>query len=195
MSVPIMIGQTLKDYYIPSGGNNKATFYTPSPKTGGTTGMTRTVWYIGFGSRYEILDSKAMNGEPTSIETKFVEVTAGKVLLHKTTSTGLFETNKKRYFDPPLVLLKLPPSTGKSAWSYTEYGGDSYKCTSVFTTVTYNGVSTKAIKLVRKAEFGTYTDYYVYGVGFWSSKIETASGESMVSDKFKSLSFDKEADR
>ena len=106
-SVKVM-GQSLKDFYILSQSNyNKASFYSPS-KTGGRTGMTRVIYYVSNDDgTYDITDANIIQGQPSAIVTQTVKFTATQVLMTKSVSTTMLETNKKQSYEPERTLLKM----------------------------------------------------------------------------------------
>lgn len=192
-SVNVM-GQTLKDFYIPSQSNyNKASFYSPS-QTGERTESTRVIYYINNGDEtWDIVDANMFQGKPTAIVTQTVKISTTEVKMIKSVSTGLFETNKKRNYEPSRILLKMPPTGQSLTWTILGEGGDKpTKYTSSWTTVIVEGVSKKAIKVVSQ-----YTDwkaktisYYAQGIGLMKTDFIDEDGTVIPFEKFDGLSYE-----
>lgn len=190
----IVVGQNLKNFYIPSQSNyNKASFYSPG-KTGERTGMTRVIYYTDNGDgTFDVLDSHMFQGQPSAILTQTVKFTPSEVKLVKTVSTTMFEINKKQTYDPPETLLKMPAVGHTATWT-TPGEGDSKptKYTSSWTTVTVDGQSKKAIKVISQ-----YTGwksktvlYYVEGIGLMKTDFVDENGVTKPFEKFDGLSYE-----
>lgn len=189
-----VIGQSLKDFYIPSQSNyNKASFYSPN-QTGGRTDMTRVIYYVNNNDgTYDITDAHMFNGEPSAIVTQTIKFTATEVKMTKSVSTGLLETNKKRNYEPAKVLLKMPPAGQTSTWTIPgEEGDDPTKYISSWTTVTVEGVSKKAIKVTSQyAGWKSKTvSYYVQGIGLMKTDFIDEKGVTKPFEKFDGLSYE-----
>jgi hypothetical protein len=187
-------GQNLKDFYIPSQSNyNKASFYTPG-KNGERTEMTRVIYYTdNSDGTFDLLDAHMFQGQPSAIVTQTVKFTANEVKLVKTVSTTMFETNKKQTYDPPKTLLKMPAAGQTATWTTPGEGGDEpTKYTSSWTTVTVDGQSKKAIKVISQ-----YTGwksktvlYYVEGIGLMKTDFVDENGATKPFEKFDGLSYE-----
>lgn len=192
-SVNVM-GQSPKDYYIPKQSNfNKASFYTPS-KTGGRTDMTRVIYYVDNGDgTFDNTDAKMFQGKPSAISTQTVMFTATEVKMTKSVSTSMFETNKKQTYEPARTLLKMPAAGQTASWTIPSESGDKQTVfTSSWTTVTIDGASKKAIKVVSQ-----YTgwksksvSYYVEGIGLNKTEFIGEDGITIPLENFDGLSFE-----
>jgi len=188
-------GQSIKDYFIPDSQFNKATFYSPS-KTGERTEETRTIYYVNKGATYEIMDAKMFKGTPLSIVTETVVLTQTEVKMTKSVLTNIMETNKKQYYNPPRTILKIPIA-GQTV-RYTDIPGThGQKCIASWTTVTIDGVTKKAIKVISipnnpedAKDFGKTIEYYVKGIGLWKSEAQASDGETIIFDEFDQLEND-----
>ncbi len=183
-------GQTVKDYFIPASPNNKSNFYSPN-KTGGRTEMTRTIYYIKRGNTYDITNSPMYNSKPSAIQTMTVEITTNSVIMIKSTSTTMFETNKKKSYNPTRTILKMPAAGQTINWTYIDIPGDKIKCLASWTKVNINGVKMDALKVVKQIEgFDIKTiEYYVKGIGLWKTEMK-GDGITQTSDKFDGLQYD-----
>jgi len=170
-------GQTVKDFFIPSSPKNKATFYSPS-KTGGRTGMSKTIYYVKKGDYYEITTAPMTDGKPTAITTRTITLSNNEVKMTKSVSTTMFETNKQKTHNPPTVLLIMPSNGESKKWSYTQISGDLANCTTSWTTITVKGQELKAIKLEEEVVdgFGILIEYYVQGIGLWKTDFKGSDG-------------------
>jgi len=184
-------GQTIKDFFIPETGYNKVSFYTPG-LSGERTEMTRTLYYVKDGDLYNLTDAKLFNGQPSSIQTITVEFTNNEVKMVKSTSTTMFETNKKISYNPPRIILKMPSFGNTSKWSFIDIPGDKINCTAKWINIKVNGIDEKALKVIQEIEgFGAkIIEYYVKGVGLWKTKIQGSDGTSQTTDEFDGLDFD-----
>lgn len=192
-SVKVM-GQSLKDFYIPSQSNyNKASFYSPS-KTGGRTDMTRVIYYVSNNDgTYDITDAHIFQGQPSAIETQTVKFTATQVVMTKSVSTGLLETNKKRNYDPAQILLKIPATGQTTTWSIPQDDGKTKtNYISSWTTVKVDGVSKKAIKVT--SQWSSWklktVEYYVEGIGLWKTEFIDEDGKTEPFENFDGLSYE-----
>jgi len=183
--------QTISEFFIPSAPNNKATLYTPS-QTGGRTGMTRVIYYIKKGDYFEITDAPMMDGQPSSIQTRTVTLTNNEVRMTKSVSTTMFETNRQRTHNPPIVLLAMPANGQTKKWSYTQISGDVVNCTTTWTTVNVDNQELKAIKLEEEVVdgFGISIEYYVQGIGLWKTDFKGSDGKVQPFERFDQLSND-----
>lgn len=189
-----VMGQNLKDYYVPNQLNyNKASFYSPG-KNGERTEMTRVIYYINNeNGTFDVLDSHMFQGQPSAIETQTIKFTTAEVKLVKTVSTSMFETNKKTTYNPPKTLLKMPTVGQIATWTTQGEGGDKpTKYTSSWTNVTVDGQSKKAIKVVSQ-----YTGwkskqvaYYVEGIGLMKTDFINEKGVTKPFEKFDGLSYE-----
>lgn len=189
-----VVGQNLKDFYIPSQSNyNKASFYSPG-KTGERTDMTRVIYYTNNeDGTFDVLDAHMFQGRPTAIVTQTIKITANEIKMIKSVSTGLMETNKKRTYEPAQTLLKMPAAGQTATWTTPGEGGDEpTKYTSSWTTVTVDGQSKKAIKVVSQ-----YTGwksktvlYYVEGIGLMKTDFVDENGVTKPFEKFDGLSYE-----
>jgi hypothetical protein len=84
------------------------------------------------------------------------------------------------------------PLPGQTISWITNQGKGIYKFTASWTTVSINGKTKKAIKLIKTIEGFTayYTEYYVKGIGLWQSEIISENGKVQTSDKFNGLTYD-----
>lgn len=193
MTTATVLGQSMKDFYIPQSDYNKASFYSPS-QTGERTSMTRVIYYIlNDDGSYDIMDANMMEGKPTSIITQTVLITATGVKMTKSISTSLLETNKQQSYEPPRVLLKMPLAGQTATWIFQgEEGAKPTKFTSSWTTVTVDGVSKKAIKVVSQyTGWASKTvTYYVQGIGMMKMEFIGEDGKTKPFENFDGLSYE-----
>lgn len=183
---------TIKNFFIPDLPNNRATFYTPDNTTGGQTSMTRMIYYVRNGSFLDIIDTHMFDGQPSSIVTRIVQFTSNEVKMVKSVLTSVGVTNKKQSYNPPQTLLKMPAAGQTISWTFTDFAGDTYKCTASWVIVSIDGKQRKAIR-VNKAIPGLTAreiEYYVSGIGFWKSDIQSSDGKIQTADKFDELEYD-----
>lgn len=189
----LAVGQTFKNFYIPSEGNNKASFYSPG-KSGERTDMKRVIYYTDNGDgTFDVMDAHMFQGNPTAIVTQTIKITSTEVKLLKTTSTTMFETNKKQYHDPAKTLLKIPVAGQTASWTTQgERGDEPTKYTASWTTVNVDGKSKKALKVVSQ-----YTGwkskqvmYYVEGIGLMKTDFIDENGTTKPFEKFDGLSYE-----
>ena len=151
-----ILPQSIKDYYIASEPNyNKASFHIAL--IGKTTSLMvkKVIYYLrNNDGGYDISDvtiasMPTVHGGkwlPTAIGTRTVQFTTTEVKMSKSVSSDMSGVvNKKVSYEPPQVLLIMPPAT----WSIPD-GGDSKDrtdYTSTWTKVIVGGISKKAIKV------------------------------------------------
>ena len=189
-----VMGQSPKDYYIPSQSNyNKASFYSPS-ETGGRTDMTRVIYYEkNEDGTYDNTDAHMFQGQPSAIVTQTVKFTATEVKMIKSVSTTMLETNKKQTYEPARTLLKMPQTGQTATWTVPGEGGSKPTIfTSSWTTLTVNGVNKKVIKVVSQ-----YTgwksksvSYYVEGIGLYKTEFISEDGSKTPFENFDGLSYE-----
>lgn len=191
VNIATIAGQTVKSYFIPTNGYNKATFYTPNKTTGEATEMTRRIYYVQKGTSYDLTDAKLFQGQPSSIVTKTVQFVGNEVKMIKSISTDLTVTNKKRTYNPAQTIFKLPAVGQTATWTIPSVGDGTLKYTASWTTVVVDGKTKKAIKVVETIPnfSAKMVEYYVSGIGLWKSEIQS-EGKSQTSDKFDELSYD-----
>ena len=189
-------GQSIKDYYIPDAAYNKANFYSTDKTTGERIGMTRVIWYNNKGENYDIVDEHMTDGQIGSVVIKTVQFSSTEVKMIKKISNSVFaKTNTQQDYDPPIILLKMPPAGQTLTWSYIESPGSNDKPTkfiSSWTTVTVNGEKKQAIKVVSQYT-GMKTkmiSYYVKGIGLLKTEMITSAGETIIMDHFDRLEYD-----
>ena len=161
----------IKDYFIPSNGNNKSVYFSPNAETGNRSGISTTKWFIlNSDGTYEVISAGFVNGKTTSILSKFIKITDDEIKVYKTVSTTMFETNKKRMYYSERVFLKLPKGKTKTSWEYTDQKEETYICFSEWVGVNVKGQNKKAIKVTRQVKDIDWTktiEYYVQGIGLW----------------------------
>lgn len=168
----------IKDYFLPSDGNNKSVYYMPDPKTGDKTGVSTTNWFIKeIDGSYQVIRASFFKSSTMSIITEFINITNNEIKVFKTASTTMFETNRKKTYYPARVYLKMPKGNIKSVWEYTRTTEETDICTSEWITVNIDGQTKKAIKVKRqlKGQPDLFTtELYVKGIGLW--KISVSNG-------------------
>lgn len=190
-----IVGQSVKDFYIPSKSNyNKASFYSPNPMTGERTEMTRVIYYVkNDDGNYDVTDAHLFQGQPSSILTQTVLISTTEIKMNKSVSTSVVETNQKQSYSPPRVLLKMP-LTGKTAtWTFAGEEGDKPTIfISSWTTVTVDGVNLKAIKVISH-----YTGwksktalFYVQGIGLYKTEFIGEDGKKTPFENFDELTYE-----
>ncbi len=193
-SIKVM-GQTVKDYFIPSQLNyNKASFYTPS-KTGDRTEMTRVIYYVpNNDGTYLNTISNMFQGQPSSISTQTLIFTATEVKMTKSVSTTMLKTNQEEFYEPATTVLKMPLVGQTTNWTYTDISGEKIKRTASWTTILVDGINKKAIKvtsiIIGAEDFGKTIDYYVKGIGLWKTDLIGDDGIIMPYYKFDGLSYE-----
>ena len=193
ISVAIVTGQSIKDYYIPDTNHNKVNFFTPD-KTGERSGFTRTIYYTDNGDgTYDILDAHMFQGQAASIITQTVLFTTAEVKMIKSISTSMITTNERENYDPPRILLKMPPVGQTVTWNIVANPDDKpTKYIASWTTVTVNGESRKAIKVV--SQYTGWTSktisYYVQGIGLMDTDLKGEDGMTKPFEKFDGLSYE-----
>lgn len=167
-----VLGQSIKDYYIPDTTFNKATYYAPD-ESGNRTGFIRTIYYIKKGLNYDIVDARFFNNQPLAIETTTVWFIGKEVRMIKSVTTNPLETNKKRIYNPAKIILKMPLPGQPTTWILIQASGQKDVKTSSLITLEIDGVQKKAIKVktVVSGHGLAYTnEYYVVGFGLWKSE-------------------------
>lgn len=184
-------GQSIKDYFIPSSPNNKASYYSPD-KAGARTGLTKVIYYVENEDFFDVMTAPMFNGKPTSIVTRTVEIVDNEVHMVSSISTGITETNVKRTHVPPSILLKFPPEGQSISWALKTFVGDEEQCKATWTTVNVNGTVLKALKVEKQIEGFSTTriEYYVKGIGLYDTNLEDEHGSVMVFEKFDGLEYD-----
>lgn len=189
-------GQSIKDYVIPPILFNKVKFFEPD-QTGQKTSIARNIYYTINGDICDIMDVSLMDGNPMSIITKSVVFTDNEVRMTKSVATNPMATNKKKFYDPPSVILKMPQQGQTVTWTYTDISGDDIKCTASWTTVKVSSKPQKAIKvkktIVGAENWGKTIEYYVNGIGLWKTELLGSDGKTKIFDKYDGLEFDPEA--
>lgn len=187
-----LIGQSIKDYYIPSQSNyNKASFYTPD-KNGNKTNLTRLIYYDkNADGTYDILDARMFKGNPTAISTQTVKITTTEVKMIKSISTTVFEKNKKQTFEPARILIKMPLAGQTISWSVKDEE-EPTKYTASWTTVTIDGQDKKAIKVTcQHSDWKSKTvSYYVQGIGLMNTEFIDENGTTKPFENFEVLSYE-----
>lgn len=185
----LTFGQNIKDYFIPKTPFNRADFYKPG-KNGERTQFTRTIIYEKEDSHYVFADVMMYNDNPTAIQILSLVLTSNEVKMIESTVTNVSVTKKVTKYDSPRTILKMPPTGQTTKWKYTDTNGEVINCTSSWTSATIDGVSTKAIKLIKEIEgvsWGKSIEYYVQGIGLWNTEQLKSDGSSQLSIKFDML--------
>jgi len=187
-----VVEESIKDYFIPDSPNNKANFHTPA-RDGGSTDMTRTIFYINKGTTYDIMDSHMFNGQASAIQTMTVQFSANEMKMTKSVSTTILETNKKKGYNPARIIFKIPPTGQTISWTYTDIPGDNIKCTASWIMFRLDGELKKGIQVIKQYEEMTSNtiEYYVKGIGLVETRFQDANGSTMrPSEKFDGLNYD-----
>lgn len=186
-------GQSLKEYYIPSQSNfNKANFYY-TEYTGERTDKSKVIFYTkNKDGTFDILEVEMLQGQPSSIITKTVNITATEVVMNKSISTGLIETNKKINYEPAKILLKMPLYNQTATWNIlNEKNNKNTIYTSSWTTLMIEKQIKKAIKVISHRDDQDFKIifYYVEGIGLM--KIDVVDdGKIIPFQKFDGLSYE-----
>jgi hypothetical protein len=184
--------ETIESFFIPEQDYNKVTFHMPDKTTGGKTSMTRTVYYINKNGKYDRMDAIYVDGVFGSVNTLTLEFSPTEVKMTNSISTNIVETNIKEEYNPASILLKLPMENESINWTFRDFSGDDIKCSSAWTTVTFNGEERKAIKLTKKVDVDMEEiEYYVHGIGLWKVDV---SGEHGVQTMYEFDKLDKDLD-
>lgn len=185
------MGESVKDFYIPSQSNyNKVSFYTPDEK-GGRTGMTRTIYYVSKDDgTYDITDSHLFQGETSSTITQTVKFTTTEVVMTQSVSTTMLETNKKQSYKSTRILLKMPATGQTTTWTVPGEEGPTI-FTSSWTTLIIDGVSKKAIKVISQLTGWESKSvfYYVEGIGLYKTEF-IENGTKTAFENFDGLSYE-----
>lgn len=189
------VQENIKDYFIPVTSKNKTTLSSPEVNNDDLN-MIRNIFYINKNGSYDILTATFMNGNSTGIQTMTVQFSNTDVKMTNSISTTMFETNVKKSYNPPSLILKMPLPGQKAVWETKEISGDLQKCTATWTQVQVNGEQRKAIKVVKSFEglSSVENNYYVKGVGLWKIEFED-DGSIMTQFEFVSLEYDPHADK
>jgi hypothetical protein len=187
--------ETIKDYFIPVTGKNKTTLSAPKVNNDNLN-MIRNIFYIYKNGSYDILTATFINDNTTGIQTMTVQFTNNEVKMTNSVSTTMFETNVKKSYNPPSLILKMPLSGQKAVWETKEMSDDLQKCTAVWTQVQINGEQRKAIKVIKSFEglSSVENNYYVKGIGLWKIEIEDKTSK-MTQFEFMGLEYDPQADK
>ncbi len=182
--------QSIKDYFIPDSTHNKMSYYHLSP-TGQRVDWTGSFYYTKKNTTYDVMKAQMMQGDITAVQTMTIKFTKNEVKMIKSVSTTMTEKNHKVEYNPPSIILKLPPAGQTISWSYKDITGENVQCTALWTTVEINGTEKKAIKKVMQySKMKTkLTEYYVINIGFWQSEMEGAEGR-FTFQKFDGLDYD-----
>lgn len=137
-----------------------------------------------------------MNGNSTGIQTMTVQFTNNEVKMTNSVSTTMFETNVKKTYTPPSLILKMPISGQKTTWETKEISDDLQKCIATWTQVQVNGEQSKAIKVTKSFEglSSVENNYYVKEIGLWKIEFED-NGLKMTQFEFISLEYDPQSDK
>ena len=178
-----------EQYYLPESAYNKASFHTPN------TDVTRVIYYTDNGNEtYDIMDAHMFQGNATAIITRSIKFIDDKVVMIKSASTSIITTNKKQTYEPAQVLLKMPVEGQIAKWSVPGEDGDMpTKYTSSWTTLTIDGQSKKAIKVVSQITGwkSKLVSYYVQGMGLTKTDFIDEKGITKPFEKFDGISYEK----
>lgn len=186
--------ETIKDYFIPISGKNKAIYKLGPDKNGEATSI-RIISYENKNGYYDVSTKTNFKGEIMSSEIVTVQFTNTEVRMISSVSSSLFGTDIQRSYSPPSVLLRMP-SLGQTATWTAKISEDILKCSSSWTVVTVDNEQRKAIKVVRVTEIlsGNETDYYVKGIGLWKIEFLSGDGTKETFCEFDRLNNEPEAD-
>ena len=156
--------------------------------------MIKNILYINKDGYFDILTGSFLNDQNTAIQTMTVQFTKTEVKMIRSASTTMFETNKKKIYNPPSLILRMPSEGQTAIWTVTEISGDVEKCISSWTTITINGEKIKAIKVIKSNDVfsSKEIDYYVKGIGLWKIDI-LSEGETQTQYEFDKLETETEA--
>jgi len=170
--------QSIKDYYTPKSPMNKVTFYILGADGNRVMNMGENIFYVPRGNTYEVMRGTLFQGQIVSIITEWVVFTNSEVKMIKSHAKNAMVGNKTDTFEPARTILKMPPASGKAAWTYVEASGDKAICTATWTSVTVEGKQKNAIKVVKSNEHnkGKEIAYYVRGIGLWKTELLSSNG-------------------
>lgn len=174
---PLKETKFIKDYFIPSNGNNKSVYYSTYPETGERTGMSEIEWFKNNSDgTYEVMSANFFNDQTNSILVKIIKITDDEIKIIKTTSTTMSETNRDKTYYPARVYLKTPKDKIKSTWEYTDQKEETYICSSEWAVVNIDGQNKKTIKVTRQLKDNIFSkfivsEYYVKGIGLWKTTL------------------------
>lgn len=181
--------QNISDYFIPSEGKNKAFFYTPD-SNGKKTSLTREIYYVKNDNAYEITDIKKFKGIVNSIQTCRVEIKNNEIQMTNSTSKSILDTNSKKIYTPPVVILKFPNLDDGVSWVTVNISGDTLKCVAKKKTIFFMDKAISAIQVTRYySNQDRITEIYVKGIGLWSTFIKSGENDAQTLDEFDKLEY------
>lgn len=167
--------EVIKDYFIPSGGNNKSVFYSTYPETGERSPLsTIMLFYFISDNTYEVQEINIMNDQILSFTARIIKVKNDDIIITKCNFVNSLGESRKTYY-PARLYLKLPNNKNITEWKYTDQNEENWNYKSEWTTVNVDGQNKKALKVTIKFldfDIKTFeTQYFVKGIGLWKTML------------------------
>ena len=166
----LLIGQSVKDFFIPKENNNLSNFSTKL--------WDVQIWYIPISvTNYKIVEANFYQGKLINKRTSYITITEKEIKVTKVE----FGTNSVINYNPPTTWVKMPENNNTSIFEYKN-NAEVNECTAEWTDVIINGQNKKAIKIKYQAVIdgklydGWNYKYYVEGIGLW--KTELSNGDT-----------------
>ena len=182
--------QTLREFYMPDIVNITTIELTKILKNGEKSPSTRELSYISVNdSIFHIVFRPKWKAQLTAETMETIIIRENEIFKIRIRSNTILEKDKIRYFDPPILIFKMPELNQKTVWFVKQDNDETkIKYTAFWSTVRINDENRNAIKVIEEYPgFAKKASYYLKGYGLFKTelidKFEKVASNEILTDK------------